>query len=57
MSRHDELVEAAKTAIDTVHSDTSVSLQETLMSLRDLGGHIDTLIDAVEQSVPDEEEE
>lgn len=56
MTQHDRLLEAAKMAADSLHTDTSVSPQETLSSLRDLREHIDYLIDAVENSVPEEEE-
>jgi hypothetical protein len=52
VSKHDDLLDAAKQAADALHADTSVPLSETLMSLRDLGGHVDMLIDAVEHSNP-----
>jgi hypothetical protein len=52
MSKHADLLDAAKQATDALHADTSVPLSETLMSLRDLGGNVDILIDAVEHSNP-----
>lgn len=45
---HDELVKAAKKAINRVFSDTSVSREETINSLKDLSEEIDVLIDAAE---------
>ena len=55
MSKHDELLDEARKAADALHGDTSVSLSETRASLRDLRGHIDMLIDAVENSEGDDE--
>jgi hypothetical protein len=51
MSKHDDLCEDAKRAIDNVHNDISVPLDTTLESLRDLREHIDVLIDAVRVSI------
>ena len=47
---HKDRLEAAKKAVDELHSDTSVSLEETEASLCDLREHIDVLIDAVKHS-------
>ena len=48
---HENLCEKAKEAIQAIHSDTSVSLEQTLDSLEELRGEIDILIDAVETDI------
>lgn len=45
--REDELVEAAKAAIDEVFSDTSVSPEETLSRMEELCSSIRSSIDAL----------
>lgn len=57
MSKHDELLDAAKLATDRLHSDTSVSLHETFDSLRDLRDHVEVLMDAVASNLPTDDEE
>jgi hypothetical protein len=52
---NDELLEAAKDAASKLHGDMSVSKRETLAGLRDLIGHIETLIDAVESDIEKED--
>lgn len=52
---HDELVEKAKDAISEVFGDRSVSPSETLASLKDLAGHIDSMRDAIENDQKNEE--
>lgn len=47
---HDKLLEAAKKAVDSVYTDTSVSLVTTLASLHDLRDYLDILIDAARHS-------
>jgi ArsR family metal-binding transcriptional regulator len=44
-------VQSAKKAIDTVHSDTSVSLEQTKDSLEELQEHLDILIEAVNEDI------
>lgn len=56
-AKHEKLCEAAKAAIDTVNSDTSVSPQATLTSLRDIRRHITMLMDAIEESECEDDEE
>jgi len=54
VSKHkfeDDPLEAAKKAADHLHSDTSISLDETFLCLRDLRDHVEMLIDAVENSM------
>lgn len=48
---HEHLCEKAKVAIQAVHSDSSVSLEQTLDSLEELGGEIEILINAVETDI------
>ena len=48
---HEHLCERAKEAIQAVHGDSSVSIEQTLDSLQDLRGEIDTLIDCVETDI------
>ena len=48
---HDQLVEAAKKSIDDVLSDTSVSMHDTLDSLRDLDEHIQVLVDSLRSDI------
>lgn len=48
---HEHLCEKAKEAIQAIHGDTSVSLEQTLDSLEELKGEIDILIDAVETDI------
>lgn len=52
---NDELLEAAKEAASKLHGDMSVSKRATLEALRDLSGHVDTLIDAVEGDLQKED--
>lgn len=54
---HDIRVDVAKRAIRDVHSDTSVSLEETLDSLGYLHDELDILIEAVEQDIRNKREE
>ena len=44
---HDELVEAAKQAINSVFGDTSVDRSQTKESLKDLKDEIDILLDTL----------
>ena len=44
---HDELVEAAKQAINAVFGDRSVDPKQTKESLKDLKDEIDILVDAL----------
>jgi len=48
---HEHLCEKAKTAIQAIHGDTSVSIEQTLNSLKDLRDEIDILIEAVETDI------
>ncbi len=45
---HEKLYEQAKAAIDKLFADTSVDTDETVISLKDLRGHIQVLLDALE---------
>ena len=45
--REDELVEAAKAAIDEVFGDTSVSPEETLSRMEELRSCIESSVDAL----------
>ncbi len=45
---HEKLYEQAKAAIDRVFADTSVDSEDTRLSLKDLRGHIQVLLDALE---------
>lgn len=47
----DDKVETALEAIQAVHGDASVSLEETLDRLRELAEEVQTLISAVEQDI------
>ena len=52
MTKHEELLVAARKAVYRLavyrlHADTSVTVLETLASLRDLRDHIDVLIDTL----------
>lgn len=51
MTDHMELIERATTAIQQVHSDTSVSQQDTLYSLNGLRDEIDVMINAIESDL------
>lgn len=44
---HDILLEAAKEAADELFGDTSVSRSKTAKSLRDLVGHIESMLDTL----------
>jgi hypothetical protein len=55
MTRHRLLIEAAEDAADKLHSDTSVSLQQTLDSLEELREHVDELVTCVKVSLESEE--
>lgn len=57
MKTHDSILEAAKKAASRLHSDTSVSLDETYRSLSDLLDHVEILRDAVENSRPENDED
>ena len=58
MSKHnDHLRELAKKALDALHADQSVSVQQTLDALCDVREHLNVLIDAVKCSVPKGEDE
>ncbi len=48
---HMELIERATTAIQQVHSDMSVSQQDTLYSLKGLREEINIMIDAIESDL------
>ena len=48
---HEDLYEKAKAAIQALHSDSSVSLEQTLSSLEELVEEIETLISAVENDI------
>ena len=48
MGRED-LIEKAQEAINEVFGDRSVSQEETAQDLRELQGHIDVLLDTLEQ--------
>ena len=48
---HDLFYQRAKVALDDVHSDTSVSLETTRQSLRELREHLNILIQAVEEDI------
>lgn len=48
---HETLVEIAIEALNDVHSDTSVSLEQTLNSLEVLRDHIHMLITAIEEDL------
>lgn len=56
MSRHDELLDAAKRAVDALHRDMSVSMHRTLEDLCDLRDHVAELIAAVVATMPEDEE-
>lgn len=56
-AKHDELVEVAKKAISAVFSDRSVSPRDTMASLKDLAGDIDTMCDALENDIRNAEDE
>jgi hypothetical protein len=56
VSKHDDLLDAAKQAADRLHADTSVSLYDTFDLLRDLRDHVEVLMDAVASSMPRDEE-
>lgn len=56
-NNHEILVEKAKKAITAVHSDTSVSMQQTFDSLDDLVDHARELAAAVESDLAREEGE
>ena len=45
----EELIEEAQEAICRVFSDTSVSQEETYQDLKELQGHIDVLLDTLNQ--------
>jgi hypothetical protein len=45
---HEKLYEQAKAAIDKLFADTSVDSEDTRLSLKDLRGHIQVLLDALE---------
>jgi len=51
MTDHMELIERAITAIQNVHSDMSVSQQDTLHSLQSIRDETDIMIDAVEGDI------
>jgi hypothetical protein len=55
MNSHDQLFEDAEKAADKLFSDTSVALSETRASLCALREHVETLIDAVECSMKENE--
>lgn len=57
MSPHNQRLEDAKNAANTLFSDTSVALSETRASLRDPQEHVEYLIDAVKRSIKDERTE
>lgn len=48
---HDDLVNAAKRAIERLFSDTSVDKEETRRSLEDLQGYIDILVESLESDM------
>jgi hypothetical protein len=48
MPKHDDLLEAAKTAADKLYADTSVSSHTTAMSLGDLKDHVELLLESSE---------
>lgn len=54
---HMELIERAVTAIQQVHSDMSVSQQDTLQSLQSIRDEVDTMIEAVEIDIHGQEKE
>lgn len=54
---HDAKVEAAKTAINNVFSDQSVSQSETARSLRSLVDEIDIMLDTLQQNDDDLDED
>ncbi len=56
MKTNEELLEEAKAAASKLHGDMSVSKRQTVEALRDLSGHIETLIDATEADISREEE-
>ena len=53
--RHDELIAAAKESIDELHSDTSVSPEQTLTDLKDVRDHLDITIDALSSTIKEGE--
>jgi hypothetical protein len=53
--QHDELIAAAKEAIDEVHSDTLVSPSQTLADLKDIRDHLDITIEALKSTISDGE--
>lgn len=57
MSKHNDLFDAAEKAASRLHSDTSVSLDETRRSLSALHDHVEMLLDAVENSGVEDDED
>lgn len=55
--QHDDLFDAAEKAADRLHSDTSVSLDETRRSLSALRDHVEMLLDAVKNSRDEDAED
>lgn len=55
--RHEKLCEAAKSAIDEVVGDVSVSLETTLASLKDIQEHLEMRINGLEMDVAGQEKE
>jgi hypothetical protein len=56
MKTNDQLLEDAKAAASKLHGDMSVSKRATVEALRDLVGHVETLIEATEADIEREEE-
>lgn len=54
-SNHERLLDDAKKAADNLHGDTSVDPAETLSSLKDLRGHVEILIEAVDADDGDDD--
>lgn len=50
MPKHTELVMTAMSAVDGVHSDTSVDAATTLLSLEEIRDHIEVLIEALKST-------
>jgi hypothetical protein len=57
MPKKDELVDAAKEAIDEVFGDTSVSKETTMERMKDLRSHIDDSMTSLREDIKREEEE
>lgn len=57
MTDHMQLIETALEAVEKINSDTSVSQQNTILSLKQIRDEIDLMIDAIEGDIRQQENE